>query len=124
VSDVIVGKEGKNAMTEQEWLDCPGPCFMLEFLENRTTARKLRLFGYACCRRLWHLLSDRRSRDAVEVAERYVDGLASRREMDDAYGPAGTFSGADTVSGRDEHQLFSLEKASPQMACCAGWIVT
>src|SRR5262249_39442140 len=45
-------------------------------------------FGCACCRRIWHLLSDQRSRDAVEVVERYADGLASRREIDEAYGPA------------------------------------
>ena len=75
-------------MTEQEWIHCPGLYRMLEFLGNGITARKLRLFGCACCRRIWHLLSDQRSRDALEIAERFADGLATRQEMDEAYAPA------------------------------------
>src|SRR5262249_34744592 len=35
--------------------------------------RKLRLFGCACCRRLWPLLDDR-SRRGVEASEQYADG--------------------------------------------------
>lgn len=32
-------------MTEAEWLECPGPYSMLEFLQGRISDRKLRLFG-------------------------------------------------------------------------------
>jgi hypothetical protein len=88
VAALIAGKEREDAMTEQEWLDCPGPYSMLEFLHGHISERKLRLFGCACCRRIWHLLGDQRSRDAVEVAERYADGLASRQNIEEAYGPA------------------------------------
>jgi hypothetical protein len=60
-------------MTEEEWLACDDPIEMLEFLRGRATDRKLRLFGCACCRRLWPLLDDR-SRRAVEVSEQHADG--------------------------------------------------
>jgi hypothetical protein len=43
--------------------------------------RKLRLFSCAGCRRILHMMRDARSRQAVEVAERYADGLASLQEL-------------------------------------------
>jgi hypothetical protein len=70
-------------MTEAEWLSCSDPEPMLAFLQQtgRASEPKLRLFGCACVRRVWHLLTNRDSRQAVEVAERFADGLASADEM-------------------------------------------
>jgi hypothetical protein len=68
-------------LTEAEWLDCFDPGPMLRFLEGRVSPRKLRLFACACCRLCWNCLPDQWSRAAVEVAERYADGMASGEEL-------------------------------------------
>jgi hypothetical protein len=71
-------------VNEAEWPVCTDPARMLSFLHGRASDRKLRLFGVACCRRVWHLLADERCRNMVEVAERYADGAASRNDLREA----------------------------------------
>lgn len=70
-------------MNEVEWNEANQPQAMLAFLQDRVCAsdRKLRLFGCACVRRVWHLLKDGRSRAAVEAAERYCDGADTATEL-------------------------------------------
>src|SRR5262249_29428433 len=85
--------------TEAEWLRCGTPYLLVTALEGRcrnwkadwfgwlgfrhgkVSERKLRLVACACCRRIWHLLLDERSRRAVEVSQRFGDGLASEQEV-------------------------------------------
>jgi hypothetical protein len=70
-------------MNEQEWLVCADPYQMLNLLyetAGEVDARKLRLFACACVRRVWDQLGDG-GREAVEVAERYADGLAGKEEL-------------------------------------------
>jgi hypothetical protein len=54
---------------------------MLELLRDRVSDRKLRLFACACFRRVFGLLPDEASRAAVEVAERFAEGLAGEEEL-------------------------------------------
>jgi len=57
---------------------------MLHWQHGRASRRKFRLFACACSRRLWRRISEPRSRNAVLVAERYADGLATRKELEAA----------------------------------------
>src|SRR4051812_46782618 len=70
-------------MTEAAWLTATDPTPMLDFLSDRTSYRKLRLFAVACCRRCWDLLDDR-SRGALEVAAERADGKASAEQVEAA----------------------------------------
>jgi hypothetical protein len=80
-------------VTEQQWLTSEDPAAMLEHLRNEANPpaagcrnrplisdRKLRLFACACVRQVWDKLTDPRSRNAVEVAERFADGAATDEE--------------------------------------------
>src|SRR4051812_24322970 len=77
-----------DAMTEAEWLACTEPTPMLEFLGDGASSRKLRMFAVACCRRIWHLLTDARSRKAIEVAEQCADGWVNPQALLEVSDPA------------------------------------
>ena len=47
-----------------------------------------RLFVVFCCRQMKHLLSDQRSLTAIDVAERYAKGEATKEELEAAWGAA------------------------------------
>ncbi len=79
-------------MTEAEWLNCMNPQDMLKFLHadkamarRKSGRRQLRLFAIACLRGIWPLLRRRGSRQAVEVAEQFADGLTGDQELRKAY---------------------------------------
>jgi hypothetical protein len=62
------------AMTEEEWLACNDPAPMLRFLTDKGSDRKLRLFGVACCRRIWDAMWEG-CHPGVEVVEQFAEGL-------------------------------------------------
>ena len=88
-------------MTEDEWSESENPFQMLCYLKSRPgkarlrthfgrgpALRKLRLFLVSCCRRVAQYLSDERSINAIEVAERFADGFATFKELERAHGNA------------------------------------
>jgi len=50
--------------------------------------KSARLFACWCARQVWHLMTDKRSRNAVEVAERHANGEATDEELAAAWAAA------------------------------------
>ena len=77
-----------NGLSDTLWALCAVPA---EQAAERD--RQARLFACACVRQVWHLLTDERSRTAVEVAERYAEGAATLDELKTAYDSADSAAG-------------------------------
>ena len=56
--------------------------------------REIRLYAVWCARQVQHLMTDKRSLDALDVAERYANGLATENELDIAGDAARGAAGA------------------------------
>src|ERR1700733_13386252 len=71
---------GDSAMTEAEWLAASDPAPMLEFLRDKMSKRKLRLFVDGCARSVWDQMPVGPMREAVEIGEQLADGLATEED--------------------------------------------
>jgi hypothetical protein len=58
--------------------------FLMEWALDHGAERQLRLFACACCRRVWHLMTDERSRRAVELAEMFANGETDPNTLKEA----------------------------------------
>jgi hypothetical protein len=77
------------ASPEDAWQNCtPGDLIWAATRPCVLTDKELRLFAVFCARSVQHLLKDPRSRDAIDVAERHADGLATNDELRAAYDAA------------------------------------
>jgi hypothetical protein len=83
--DVILDKgQGKDLVTEADWLNETHPFYMMNwwaYFRGKSSARKQRLLACACCRLIWHLMTDACLREAIETAEAYADGLAAEEQL-------------------------------------------
>ena len=82
-----------DALIEQgrhDWLlwTATRPGVFPDFVLRKLACRFIRETPIADGRKVWDLLTDERSRNAVEVAEAYADGKATKEDMDAAYATA------------------------------------
>jgi hypothetical protein len=64
-------------LTEAEWLHCDFPYDMLRHLDGKIDDKDFMRFSVGCCRRVWPLITDPRSRAVVEATEAYLAGTMS-----------------------------------------------
>ena len=103
-------------MTDAEWLACTSPEDMLDVLRD-TSARKLRLFAVACCRRIWDLISEAPARLVVERAELYADKLTTKTGLRSSLNAATALQTYD--EGRSTHYSGYALGAACYSAHCA-----
>ena len=68
-------------MSELEWLSAIEYHDMLKFARPSMSERKQRLYACAVARETLHLVRDKRGIRAINVAERFADGFASKEEL-------------------------------------------
>ena len=80
-------------ITAELWTSAPSATIMLELLSQSNLRhpdkflpynQHLRLFSASCARRTGHLLTDKRSRIAIQIAELFASGRASASTMQEA----------------------------------------
>jgi len=76
----IVSILASNGIEDAIWALC---C-----IENAGRDRDIRLFAVWCARQVEHLMTDQRSKDALDVAERHANGLATDGELAAAWAAA------------------------------------
>ena len=109
-------------MTEAGWLASRDPTPMLLGLPRPPTERQLRLLGCGCCPTSWGWFTDYRSRAAVEVVERFADGLATAEEMNAAY--RGSSVARDLAVGPDSTAPLRHRSLAGRCTSWAAHVVT
>lgn len=79
--DVNWALESHNSMKECWEKLSPGHLIWVATRKGVLTNRELRLFAVYCCREIWHLLSDHRSRGAVKIAAKFANNLTTEEAL-------------------------------------------
>ena len=87
-----------------------------EFISDRT----MRLFAVWCARQVQHLMADKRSIDALDVAERFANGQATLAELDAAGAAAGDAAWAAARAAGDAAWAAARAAAGAAARAAAG----
>jgi hypothetical protein len=131
-----------NAMIEHGkhgWLvwTVTSPNVFTDSVLRKLACRFVRETPLADGRKIWDLLTDERSRRAVEVAERYADGKATAQELEDAYSAAdaaraaafaateaaarAALAATDAADAAADAAAFAVAFAATDAAACAAY---
>jgi hypothetical protein len=94
-------------MTEAEWLSCQNPQMMLEFLRDKVSDRKLRLFAVACCRNIDYAMFEQGSWLAIDTSEKFADRLVHDAEL-----LQGRRAAEDAIEAAAEYTFIAPELAA------------
>jgi hypothetical protein len=113
-------------MDEAEWQSCQDPAAMLEHARGWASDRRLRLFAVACCRRVWQAITAEHARAAIEVTERFADGLATQEELASAVADAAESLHSRPLFDQDAGSFLAVRLAALAGSCeeCFRWICT
>jgi hypothetical protein len=83
---------------------------------------EMRLFAVDCARSVQHLMTDKRSLDALDVAERFANGLATQTELAVAWASAGDAAGdAAKAAAWAAADAADAARAAADAASWAAW---
>lgn len=109
-------------MNEREWLDGEKTGTLIAHAKKVGSERKLRLFALACCRRIEHLLVDKRSVAALAALENYIEGKCTSAELEHHCLESKQAVDAIEAPLRDEHGVVRTN-AQSMAACAVKWAV-
>jgi hypothetical protein len=112
-------------MTEEEWLDCNDATRSVCFVKRGASERRLMLLAAACCRDMWPLLTDPRSRAGVETLEAVADGKAKFTQYEGAFGDAWSawreLGARPAPCGWAEEKRLQAAVHAARAAACLNW---
>jgi hypothetical protein len=81
----VVSAAEEGTMTEEQWFASTDAAQLIRACPKKIAPRKLRLFMADWFRLNWDTVRVPAVREAVELAERYVDGIASKKQLERMY---------------------------------------
>ena len=91
---------------------------------SNASDRDMRLFAVWCARQVQHLMTDQRSLDALDVAERFANGKATQEELDAARVAAWTVAESATWDATWDATRAATRAAARDVAESATWAAT